>query len=181
MFNIKQLSFYSVLLLLMACGDSSNRRTTTGSPYNSPYTGGVGAGAPSGVAVMVTNSMSINVTRMQMNIFGTGGQSAEVYDGPARFQGTITFSQTCSNRSQYPNTNPQQPQYSGQQCPAAGGNIRFNCQGRIYSKGNFECQANLFGSSHIITGALGPKKITAQDYEIIGVKVQGSCMPPCPF
>ena len=188
MFNIKQLSFYLLLvLLLIACG-GSQRRPVGGSPYYpSPGgAGGIGAGAPSGVAVMVTNSMSINVTRMQMNIFGTQGQSAAIqYSGPARFQGSITFSQTCSNQYSYPNNRayPHQPypQYSGgqQQCPAAGADIRFNCQGRIYNEGNFECQANLYGSNHLIRGGLSQKRTTSQDYEIIGVEVKGPCMPPC--
>lgn len=189
MFSLKQIICYSVLLLLLACGDSNHRRrTVVGSPYSPPYGGTFGGvGAPSGFAVMVTDSMSLNVSHMQMNIFGTQGKSAEDYSGPARFQGTITFSQNYN--TQYTGVHPHQnmayphqsySQYPGQQCPSVGGNVPFNCQGRIYNQGNFDCQANLYGSNHIIQGALGRKRTTAQDYEILGARVYGPCGLPRP-
>jgi len=174
MFNLQQIICYSVLLLLLACEDNNRRRVASPPPNGTLRV----IGTPAGVAVMSSNRISYDVSHMQMNIFGTQGKSADKYNGPARFQGTITFSRTCTSGSAYPH----QPysQYPGQQCPPMGASVPFNCQGRIYNEGNFDCQINLYGSSHTIRGALGPKQTTNQDYEILGVRVDGRCIPPCP-
>ena len=102
---------------------------------------------------------------MRMQIFGTNGQSATIYDGPAQFRGELTLSNTVYSSQQ-------------QQCPT-GRPVPFSCQGRLYSRGNFECQANLgYGGGYRIIGLLGEKKTTSQNYEIISVQVTGPCTVP---
>ena len=189
MFNVRYIGFL-VLFTLLACSD--NHRTRSHIPYT-PRTGGIhgpsmggGMGAPSGVAVLISNTGAVGVTQMTMNIFGTQGRSATVYSGPAQFNGSMTFSQNYRNAAppSYPGgyNNPHSSYHgsyhstsTAQQCPQ--GQVQFNCQGRLLNS-TFTCQAQLYGGSYRIHGMLGQKQNTSQDYEIQSVQVEGPCTRP---
>ncbi|MDE0151673.1 MAG: hypothetical protein OXK80_04140 [Bdellovibrionales bacterium] len=189
MFNLKQLGFFSVLFLLLACGGNTPYRRSGVGTLHGPY-GNIGMGGGRGSASLVSDEMS-NVRGMTMYISGTGGQSALTYNGPAQFQGQITFKNVYG--SQYSNIHPALPHvpptshssYHGTQC-STGGAVQFNCQGHITNGGpgttqggQFTCQANIVpGGMHRIDGILGGKRINSQDYEIIGVQVIGPCTTP---
>ncbi len=183
MFNLKQIGFCSILFLLIACSDSTYNRGGRGvyrSPYGTPV-GGI-AGAPAGVAVLSSNA-SANVSRMQMQIFGTGGQSALDYNGTAQFRGTMEFPGNYG--SNY--TNYQNPHYSSsytsyspqQQC---SGPVQFNCQGTLSNQGKFNCQTTpaFGGGIYTIKGILEAGRTTAENYEIASVVVLGPCTLPRP-
>lgn len=189
MFNTRYIGFL-LLFTLLACSDSNrngfnryNRHNhyNQNSPYGNQYGGA--RGAPAGVAVLVSSIASRGVTQMTMNIFGTGGKSATVYNGPAQFTGTMTLSSlynTNAGVSPYSNVHPHSRSYhtspAQRQCPSSG-QIQFNCQGRLLNS-TFTCQANIYGGSYRINGMLGQKQNTAQDYEIQSVEVDGPCTRP---
>ncbi len=182
MFYLKYIGFCAALSLLPACGGgtSYNRRGIT----NNPYGGGITTGVSAGVAVL-SSSTGANVSQMQMQIFGTGGKSAMIYNGTAQLTGTITFSGNYGSNytnisyptPQYPSAYSAYPAYS-QSC--AGGPVQFNCQGSV-SRGHFSCpNASIRGNVYKISGILGPGRTTAENYEIISVTVLGPCTTPRP-
>ena len=182
MFNVRYIGFL-ILFTLLACSDNNrtrynNNRYNRTSPYGGGLHGGGSMGAPAGVAVLVSNMASRGVTQMTMNIFGTGGKSATVYNGPAQFTGSMTLS-SLYNTSMPAFRSTTYPSYhtssTQRQCPS--GQIQFNCQGRLLNS-TFTCQANLYGGSYRIHGMLGQKQNTSQDYEIQSVQVDGPCTRP---
>jgi len=168
MCRLKQIGFFSIFFLLLAC-DESTTKTTTVPVGQAPLV------TASGVATLAQDHTNVGVNNLQIHIYGTGGKSpADNYTGSAHFQGTIAFSSTYICQAYPPQTYVQHAQLNPQyQCPSTGVPYKFNCKACI-TNSNFTCPMSLHGKQYTIQGMFHPSKTVTFNYEIQGAIV----LPP---